>query len=160
MNKTFANQRVQYPGHGCSVGSGRLGFSSDDFLVAGFRSTFRQLVPFNSDKRPTGNGQEVTGNFPWTSGRNPETRNPIGTCWSWSKSTKTVPEPTQIWTDPVIGMIDLGSKSISARKLYVPLTLANSTASKQFQSGRFRMKTISLIVQKRLWRKSDDHDRQ
>jgi hypothetical protein len=52
------------PGHLYLVGPGQLGFCSDDFLATGLRSTFRQLVPFNSDKLPTGNDQEVTENFP------------------------------------------------------------------------------------------------
>jgi hypothetical protein len=38
--------------------------SSDDFLTTEFRLTFRRLVPFNSDKLPTENGEEVTGSFP------------------------------------------------------------------------------------------------
>ncbi|CAF1019893.1 unnamed protein product [Adineta ricciae] len=60
-------------------------------------------VPAGSSHFPTvscklraGNGQELTGYFLCNSGRNPAARN--------------LPEPTQISTDPVAEMIDLGTK--------------------------------------------------
>ena len=42
--------------------SGQLGFCSDAFLVNGFRLTFRQLIPFNSDNfRPKSEVKEFAG---------------------------------------------------------------------------------------------------
>ncbi|CAF1588296.1 unnamed protein product, partial [Adineta ricciae] len=61
--------------------------------------------PAASCKLRAGNGQELIGYFLCNSGRNPATRN--------------LPEPTQISTDPVAGMIDLGKGGIVRDKISI-----------------------------------------
>ncbi|CAF1172156.1 unnamed protein product [Adineta ricciae] len=82
------------PGYYGTVGSGRLGSFSDRFLQT-------------SSWKRSGTDRIFPGQF-----------RRQGICWNLLESAKTVPEsrgaipePTQISTDPVAGMIDLGSSS-------------------------------------------------
>ncbi|CAF1682205.1 unnamed protein product [Adineta ricciae] len=84
-----------------TVGSGRLGSFSDHFLAAGSSNVGSSHLLTVSCKLRAGNGQELLGYFLCNSGRNPAARNLL-------ESAKTMPESTQISTDPAAGMIDLG----------------------------------------------------